>query len=286
MAFMGLLIANAVLTILLIILFIAVVFLIIAIILKIVGKKKDSKGFRIAGNVFFVLSGLNALPLILIAGYMIFATTFTYEEMPDGDRKYILMSDIDKLNEIVNENSFDTAEKLDKLLNRSPNLVYYLDVNKKGVIDFGLENGNFAVVETAIEHGAKFDDPRRYDHMAYEHNSMDYYLSEIQYRSITEDDVQIVKLMFKENASVEFSSKPLVCSNFFGEAVWAILYNNEKVTDTELEFLDVFIENGLSSDDKLLLYEEKPSNVSFSPQMYTSPEKDDNYMKLMELIGK
>lgn len=102
---------------------------------------------------------------------------------------------------------------------------------------------------------------------------------------MTSDDVEILELMFDTNASTYYEDRvPMVYSNMFGKAAWAVLYNDEFVTDEEIEFMQVFINHGLSTDDSLLLFEEKP----FSLECHLDFEivKDDNYYLLMEMIGK
>ena len=212
-----------------------------------------------------------------------------YEQitLPDESQKYILIQNITKMRELAEEGTEGSIEELDRLLEKEPDLVYYLDVNKKGVIDFGLEQGNAKLVETALAHGAEFDDPHRYEHMAYFHNSMEYFIGSLSDRKITQDDVRIIELMFENNASTAYEDTPYqVYSNLFGEVVWAILYNDGEVTDTELEFIQVFIDNGLDSDENLLLYDEKPSNVYFSGKYYDNVKQDENYRTLMKIIGK
>ena len=266
---------------------IIVIILIAAIILKAVGKKKNSKAMRIAGNVFLVLGVINAIPVVLVVGSLAFNSVFTKITLPDEKEAFVLSKDISTMRELAVMDSDDALAKLDKLLKRSPELVYYLDVNRKGILDYGLENGNSEVVEIALKNGAIFDDSNRYEHMAYVCCSMDYYLGELTGREITEDDVRIIRLMFENDARTDYkNAHHLVYSNLFGRAVWAVLYNDEAVTDTEIDFIQVFLDNGLSSDSALLLFDEKPSNVFFSPEYNADVLRDENYSRIMAIIGK
>jgi len=73
-------------------------------------------------------------------------------------------------------------------------------------------------------------------------------------------------------------------SNAFGMAVWGILYNDGVVTDDELEFIQVIIDNGVTHDDALILMEDLSSNYHFSDEYHSDITKDDNYYLLMEMI--
>ena len=287
MAFMGMVFAGVAVVIFIVILLFMIAFLITAIILKTIGKRKDSRPMRIAGNVFLVLGIINAIPVVLIIGSIIFNSLFTKVSLPNGKEAYVSSKDISIMRELAVTDSNGAMDELDELISESPNLVYYLDANLESVLDYGLENGNSEVVEIALNNGAIFDDPQRYDHMAYVHNSMDYYLDELISREITEDDVRIIKLMFENGTSTNYNNSHYsVYSNLFGKAVWAVLYNDEAVTDTEIEFIQVFMNNGLSSDDNLLLYDEKPNNIFFSSEYHADVLRDDNYSRIMTIIGR
>ncbi len=287
MAFIGMVIAGIAVIIFIVILIIMLVLLVTAITLKIVGKNKNIKKMRTAGNVLLIIGIIFAVPVVLITGLLAFNSMYEQVTLPDESQKYILIQNITKMRELAEEGTDRSIEELDRLLEKEPDLVYYLDVNKKGVIDFGLEQGNAKLVETALAHGAEFDDPHRYENMAYFHNSMEYFIGSLSDRKITQDDVRIVELMFENNASTAYKDTPYqVYSSLFGKAVWAVLYNDGEVTDTELEFIQVFIDNGLGSDENLLLYDEKPSNVYFSGKYYDNVKQDENYSALMKIIGK
>lgn len=287
MAFMGMVFGVVAIVIFIVILLFMIAFLITATILKTIGKIKDSRPMRIAGNVFLVLGIINAIPVVLIIGSIIFDSFFTKVSLPDGKEAYVSLKDISIMQELAVTDSDDAMDELDELLSESPNLVYYLDANVESVLDYGLENGNSEVVEIALNNGAIYDDPQRYDRMAYVHNSMDYYLDELISREITEDDVRIIELMFENGASTNYkNSYYSVYSNLFGKAVWAVLYNDEAVTDTEIEFIQVFINNDLKSDNGLLLYEEKPNNVLFSSEYHADVLRDDNYNRIMTILGR
>ena len=96
------------------------------------------------------------------------------------------------------------------------------------------------------------------------------------------DDIEIITLLFENGAdtSYKFRNKVDLYSNPFGMAVWGILYNDSVVTDDELEFIQVIIDNGITHDNKLVLREELRT-YDDNPHYV---KKDDNYYLLMEMI--
>lgn len=286
MAFIGMVFVGIFLLILFVIFILMLVSIITAIILKKKAKNNKSKKMKIVGNVFLVLGILFALPLIGIAGFFILNFVFEPVTLPDNTTKFVLASDISKMKELALSGDSNSIKKLDKLLDHNTNLVFYHDVNQESVLDYGLETGNLDVVKIAIKYGATFDNPIRYDRMAYVGTSMHYYLRSIGHRSITKDDIEILKLMFENDAQPDIKGESTLYSNVFGMAIWTILYNDETVTDIELEFIQVFIDNEISCDNAIVLYEDLSSNWHFSEDFHADVKKDDNYIKIMDIIGR
>ncbi len=288
MAFMGMVFATIFILIFIFLLISSVAFLIISFVLKRKAVKKDSKKLRIAGNVLRVLGVLNAIPVIAVIGFAVYSNIFIKIDMPNGKTKNILRSYVTQMTELEDENTAESTDKLIRLLDKVPELVYYYDINHKSVLEKALFNGNYKLVEAALERGSTFDNPQRYDHMAYVHTSMSDYLNEVWSRSITNDDVKIIKLMFDKGASAgspdTVPDDSSIYTNKLGYAAWVVLYNDEAVTDTEIEFVQVFIDNGFSKDDGFLLLEEKPSNVIVD--VNSDVKKDDNYYKLLKMLNK
>lgn len=255
-----------------------ILILITAFILKFVGKRKQSRRMRIVGNVLLVIGFVLAIPVVFVIGNIVYKSKYEEVYMPDGKTAHVSKKYIEKMNEIIFINDED-MDALVELLDEEPKLIYYLDDNLKGILEYGLENGDYELVEIAIEHGAIFDNPNRYDHMAYEDNSMDFYLSSIFERTLTSEDIDIITLMFDSNVSMDYSMRySSRYSNLYGKAVWLVLNNDEYVTETEIEFIHKFIENGFSEDDKLNLYDE-------NSESNRAVVKDDNYYLLMKMIG-
>lgn len=284
MAFMGLFVASILLVILIIAVIASVIFGITAIVFKIVGKKKDNKKFKITGNVFLTLSIVNIAPIIILAGYLTYKSLFVEVILPNGESNDVSNKSAIRMMELAHEGSDESIDEIEKLIDKSPDLVYFHDQNRKSILDIGLENGNADLVRTAIEHGAVIDNPERYEHMAYTKTSMEDYLENMIGREFTRDDIEIINLLFENNADTSYKAKIYYYSNPFGMAVWGILYNDGIVTDDELEFIQVIIDNGITYDKELILIENLSSNHSFSDEYHSNIKKDDNYYLLIEMI--
>lgn len=283
MAFIGLVFIGIFIVLLIIDLFLMRKFFTLAAGFKIAGREKQNKKKKIAGNVFLALGILFAMPFVAISISLVFHACFTAVTLPDGETKYVSKRDVIVMRLYVTYPSENSINALEKLLDNNSSLIYHY-VNRESILDKGLQIGNSDIVRIALEHGAIFDNPEKYEHMAYVASSMEDYLGYCSVRAITEDDIEIVEMMFENNASTALK-KPRLYSNVFGKAVWVVLYNDEPVTDTELDFLQVFIDHGFSSDRWLLLAEEAPVGYSFSDEYYEKT-KDSNYDRLMEIIGK
>lgn len=286
MAFMGMVFGTIFIILLMIHIFLMLTFFVLTAVLKIVGRKKENKKIKIAGNVFLVLGIVFAVPIIVMIIHIAFNTIFTAVTLPDGKTKYVLTRNISAMNSYVESPDEKSLNALEKLLDKNSSLVFYHDVNRESILDDGLKTGNADIVRIALEHGAIFDNPQRYENKAYVANSMDCYLEDCIGRSITEDDIDIVKIMFENNVSTELKIGSGGYSNIFGKAVWAVLYNDEAVTDIELEFIRLFVDNGLSSDTELLLMEEVPNNYYFGSEYNTNVTRNSKYDQLMDIIGK
>lgn len=286
MGFMGIMFGVIAIIIFLTIIIFMIVFAIVAVILKIYGKKKDNRILRIIGNVCLILSVLSAIPVVLVIAYVIFTSAFDKVSLPNGSTAYVSVRDVTKMRKLAENGSDEAIAQLNRLLNRSENLVYYHDINRKSILDYGLESGNAGVVYTAINHGVLLDNPERYAHMSYVDNSMEFYIKNIIGRGVTNDDIEIIKLLFEQGASTEYKKDSELYSNMLGIATWSVLYNDERVTNTEIEFIQVFIDNGITTDRQLILWEDVPGNYYFSSEFHGNVVRDDNYYVLMETIGR
>lgn len=284
MAFMGMFVGTILLIVTTIVIILSVIFIITAIILKIIGKKKDSKKLKITGNVFLVLGIVNIAPIIIFIGYLTYKSHFAEVELPDGKTKDVSIKSAYKVMELSRDGSDEAIEELEKLLDKNPDLVFFHDNNRESILEAGLENGDADVVKMAIEHGAVIDNPERYEHMAYVKTTMQDYFGGMTGREFTREDIEIIKILFENGADTSYKLRVHYYSNALGMAVWGILYNDGVVTDDELEFIQVIIDNGITHDDALILMEDLSSNYHFSDEYHSDITKDDNYYLLMEMI--
>lgn len=287
MAFIAMVFASIFVLLLMILVFLMLIFLVLATVFKTVGSKNGNRKFKTAGNVFLALGIIFAAPLAALTAYSVFNSMYTDVTLPDGETKKVSAQHISEMEAYVEDPDESSIKALEKLLDKDSDLVFYHDINRYSIIDNGIKMGNADIVRIALEHGAIFDNPERYDHMAYVRSSMDYFLGYdgCGNRSITEDDVEILELMFENNASTEVKNKHGRYSNTFGKAVWAVLYNDRSITDTELEFIQVFVDNGAASDPELLFAEEV-KGYNYTDIYNTNIVKDSNYDRLMDIIGR
>ena len=287
MAFMGMVFGALVLIILIVIFCLMLLFFGIAIPCKIIGKVKDKKGLRITGNVFLVLGIVCLLPFIGLIAFWIWSVTFTKVTAPGGEEYTVLTRDVGRVISYLDDGSDEAMDELEALVSRKPELVYWRDVNYEGILERGLETGNLRMVEISLDHGGEFDSPVRFEHMAYIDNSMEEYMGYLSERSVTSDDVEILRLMFSCDADLPYFDADMgyMYSNVFGAAFWAVTYNDSHVTDTELELMDVIIDNGIDHDPRLALFEDHPYNIVFPDDFASDLVRDDNYYEIVNMAG-
>lgn len=280
MAFMGMFIIG----IFIVMAISMMIFLTVAIILKIVGKKKDSPRMKLVGNIFLVLSIVLAIPVVSVTKSVIESSLFAKITFEDGTEKKVLKNKTNRLVKLASSVDEIDYKELEKLLEDEPDLIYYLDTNGEGIIDYGLENGDYELIKFALKHGAEFDSKVRYDGGIDAQNSMHFFLNERAGGEITDEHIKILKLLFDNKVSTDIKVLDKSRhSNILGSATWVVLYNDERVTDTEIEFIQVFRDNGIKEDSKLLLYEDiQDSVVNYDCEQL---KKDDNYYKLIEMVG-
>ena len=71
-------------------------------------------------------------------------------------------------------------------------MIYYYDNNHVMLLDYGLYNCDVEIMEIAVDAGAKFDEPLRYDHMLF-YSSLDSFFSELDYPRWEKDESQVTK---------------------------------------------------------------------------------------------
>lgn len=170
MAFMGIFIFWVFFLILCVIVGFGVIMLIIGIVLKVKKRKKSSM-------VFFVLSG-GAFDIVLLVLAFIFLPHSQTVPTPSGEAK-IKPSWIRRYNDALETHDI---KSLRKLAEKHPEIVYYSNANLVMLLDYGFYNCDIEIMQTAIDNGAKFDEPLRYNHMTY-YSSFDSFFRNLDYPS-------------------------------------------------------------------------------------------------------
>ena len=289
MAFMGMVFGAIFIVILLTVLGIVGLCLVIGIICKIVGKIKDSKGARIAGTVFLIIALVLIAPVIALFAYGYFKTAFIEVNMPDGSTEKVYYKTVNRFRDnligFIDTGDEEYFENLESMIDDDEALLYYRDNNHRSILEYGLDAGNAEIVEYALDRGSEADAQERFEIMAYVECTWDEYLDWVANRLVTEGDVRIAQMLFDENCDTSFDTGVPYYSNIFGKAVWAVLYNDDTVTDTEIEFLQVFIDNGWDSDPCVMPVYDAPSNYYFGPETHQDVARDDNYYYVFDIAG-
>ena len=289
MAFMGMVFGAIFIVILLTVLGIVGLCLLIGIICKIVGKIKDSKGARIAGTVFLIIALVLIAPVIALFAYGYFKTAFVEVNMPDGSTEKVYYKTVNRFRDnligYIDTGDEEYFENLKSMIDDDEALLYYRDNNHRSILEYGLDAGNAEIVEYALDRGSEADSQERFEIMAYVECTWDEYLDWVANRPVTEGDVRIAQMLFDENCDTSFDTGVPYYSNIFGKAVWAVLYNDDTVTDTEIEFLQVFIDNGWDSDPCVMPVYDAPSNYYFGPETHQDVARDDNYYYVFDIAG-
>ena len=289
MAFMGMVFGAIFIVILLTVLGIVGLCLVIGIICKIVGKIKDSKGARIAGTVFLIIALVLIAPVIALFAYGYFKTAFIEVNMPDGSTEKVYYKTVNRFRDnligYIDTGDEEYFENLESMIDDDEALLYYRDNNHRSILEYGLDAGNAEIVEYALDRGSEADSQERFEIMAYVECTWDEYLDWVANRPVTEGDVRIAQMLFDENCDTSFDTGVPYYSNIFGKAVWAVLYNDDTVTDTEIEFLQVFIDNGWDSDPCVMPVYDAPSNYYFGPETHQDVARDDNYYYVFDIAG-
>ena len=280
MAFMGMVFAGIFLILFIGYLGLTFLYFVLALILKLVGKQKDNDRLKKAGTVFLVLGIVFAVPLVGLTAYGVIGASFWKVTLPDGKTAYVRSADVREMQGYA-ENPDDAAlDALDVLLSRHKALVYYHSNNRESILDLGIKAGNAELVKLALAHGAVIDSPERYDHMSYVSGTIESFLDECNERPVTEDDVKIAETLFAHGAALTVKKNAYSYSNLYGKAAWAVLYNDNAVTDTELSLLQVFVSHGLDSDPVFV----KELGSAGTPEI--PAKRDANYHRLMQMLVK
>lgn len=243
MAFMGLMFVGIVLAILCGLVILAVVLFIISCFVR--------KKHRRAARILRVLAGICVLLPVGVVIVVMMPKPKTVETAM-GEVK-LAPSWISKYEKYL-EN--DDVEGMRELFEKHPEMIYYYDVNRVTLLDYGMYNLNVELMQIAIENGAVFDDPLTYEHLVF-HNSFHSFLSRLGYpkgkgedpvRGVTtEAMLETVAFMIENGASLEYGNVSETghvrdYSNFYEQAT-AWVKEDGTVSDLDEQLLVLIEEN-------------------------------------------
>lgn len=179
MAFMALVIAGIALLIL-------GVFILIGIALIIIGIVLRAHDHKVASNILFVVGGVMIVSVAVLAVLVINQPKEI--DTPNGT------ASVKKSWISTYEKSLEAHDlkKLKKLIDKHPEMIYYYDNNHVMLLDYGLYNCDVEIMEIAVDAGAEFDEPLRYDRMNF-YCSLDSFFDELDYPRWEKDESERTK---------------------------------------------------------------------------------------------
>lgn len=223
----------------------AIIFLIIGII-----KKKAQKK---SSYVFFSLSVLFALPIILLVIAIIMPKKETIET-PTGKTR-IWESVVEEYEDALENRDID---ELSELLEKYPDIVYYYDVNSRGILEYGMATCNIEMMELGLQYGAEFDSKIIYDHLIFEGScslffeNLGYRCEEYEYTLGETDDeiLETVKFMLDNGADME-SGEASCEDNFLYIAINWMLEEDYYISEKDMELILYIVESGCPLDTQI-----------------------------------
>ena len=235
MAFTGLVFVGVIFLIIVLIIICAVVFLVVGLLIR--------KTHKTASKVFLFLSGMN-FALIIAGIVMVIMPHPKTLRTQDGSEIKIQQSWIDEYDECLQNRDINA---LDSLLGEHSEMALYYDTNRVMLLDYGMYNLDINLMQCAIRHGAKFDDPLRYEHTIF-YNSLDSFFDCLDYPTqnktalhnegaISDKMIQCVKYAIEHGAKLDYQNNTNNgYQNFYDEAS-AWVSRDNTVTPREEEFL-------------------------------------------------
>lgn len=233
MAFMGIFIMWIFFLILGGIAFFGFILLIIGIVLKI---KKHNK----SSTVFFIISGIMFAIVLSIIIY-IFIPKSVKVPTPEGEA-VIKPSWMKKYHEYLETHDL---ERLRNLVEKHHDMIYYYDTNSVMLLDYGLYNCDIDIMRIALDNGAKFDEPLKYNHKSFD-SSLDSFFTYLDYNKPREEETLTGEATEKMIEAIEFAAEngaKLKWENFSNEpeylfdeaAKWVEL--DEVISETDNKLL-------------------------------------------------
>ena len=270
MAFMGLMFAFVFFLIIGVLAFSMIVCFIIGLILK---NKK-----RLLSKILLTISGV-ILAIFIVGTVAVLIPKPETIETPDGE--VTVMSNVTKkFNTALQDKDLETV---DKLTDRYPELIYYLDINKLDPLQYFADKNNVDGVKLMIEKGARFDNGLTLKHRITEYAFNDYFHSG---ESPThETRKEIIELMVENGAQVNYDdavySETKKSSALFGVVYWAV-YDGH-IDEYELEAAQIVVDAG--ADLSMRGYEDNtPLDVFDKSDMIEDMNTNENAKKFRELL--
>lgn len=245
MAFISLVFVGIVLLILAVTILLAIIFLVIGIIKKRAQKKSS--------YVFFALSFIFALPIILLVIGIIMPKKDTIET-PTGKVR-IWESVVEEYEEALENRDIGI---LSELLEKYPDIVFYYDVNSRGILEYGMATCNIELMKIGLKYGAEFDSEIIYDHLIYEGScslffeNLGYRCEEYEYTlgEVSDDMLETVKFMLENGADIE-SGESSCEDNFLFITINWILEEDYYISEKDMELILYIVESGCPLDTQI-----------------------------------
>lgn len=284
MAFMGILmsmmfvgVALAVIIAIIVgLIVITLIFLILAIVFTACHKKTP-------GIVFFCLAGTGLYMMASMAIYP-FLPQKVDVKTPSGVVE-VWDSDYKKLRDYVIDGNI---EKVDKMLNKHPELIYYNRSTCGGILHRAEVCGSIPMVQCILDHGAKFDDAIVYENVTFDY-SLQSYFDDMRTLCDEGDDtgsdeiLNMVEFMLENGAEVNFYDKDNKPNALFTAV--DLVGSDGVISDGDIELIKLLKSHGASCTK--VSYRDFTAYdyyVDYCRSEKHSVIMDDNYAKLAEVL--
>ena len=243
MAFAGMMMVGVILLLLCGFVAAGIIMLISGIVLRAKRHKKSS-------GILFIISGI-MLGMVLV--FVLLAVMPKSEKVPTPAGDVVIRpSWIGKYEECLKTHNL---EELKALVDTHPDMIYYYDVNHVMLLDYGLVNCDIDIMQIALDKGAKFDDPLRYDYMVF-YSSFDAFFPELNYPEweksseelilegeTTDEMIQATAFAIEHGAKLKWEINPEhETNNFFDKAAnWVAV--DGIISETDEAFLKMIAES-------------------------------------------
>lgn len=241
MAFVGIVFVSIILILFAIMFFFMILFLVIGLIKKKKGKK--------SAVVFFVLSGLNAIPILLVILILVWPQKEGIET-PSGT-VYVWDWVVNRYEDAMENRDTET---LGTMLSKNPELVYYVDINNCGILEYGMASCDIDVMQLGIQYGAKFDEDLTYENSIFD-GSFPLFFENLGYRysgtyvsgDTTDEIFETIQFMLENGADMELgaSARP---SNFLFSVVYWVVEDN-RITKNDMELIMYIVDHGCTLNE-------------------------------------